>query len=46
MVELAERPKVIGAQVPRIRVVPEGEDHPRWAEVEEFVRKLGVDLDE
>lgn len=43
MVEIVER--VRGAQVARIRVVPEGVDHPRWSEVEDFVRQLGVDLD-
>lgn len=35
-----------GVQVPRVRVVPEGVDHPRWGEVEDFVSRLGVDLDE
>lgn len=45
MVELAERSAVMGAQVPRILVVPEGVDHPRWAEVVEFVEATGTALD-
>lgn len=45
MVEVLERPVVRGSQSPRIRVVPEGVDHPRWSEVEDFVRQLGVELD-
>ena len=36
---------VTGAQEPRIKVVPEGEDHPRWPEVVEFVQRLGYELD-
>jgi hypothetical protein len=35
----------VGSQVPRIRVVPDGVDHPLWSEVEDFVRRLGVVLD-
>lgn len=46
MVELVERPKALGAQIARIRVVPDGVPHPQWDEVEDFVRQLGVDLDE
>lgn len=34
-----------GAQEPRIKIVPEGEDHPRWDEVVEFVKRLGYELD-
>jgi len=37
---------VVGAQEPRIKVVPDGDEHPRWAEVEEFVGRLGYVLDE
>lgn len=37
---------VIGAQTPRIRLLPDGVDHPRWSEIEDFVRRLGVVLDE
>jgi len=35
----------IGIQEPRILVVPEGEDHPQWAEVTEFIKALGITLD-
>lgn len=45
MVAVAPVPNLRGAQVPRIRVVPEGVDHPRWSEVEDFVRNLNVELD-
>lgn len=38
-------PAVFGAQDARIVVVPEGEPHPQWQEVEEFVTALGVELD-
>ena len=34
-----------GAQEPRIKVIPEGEDHPLWDEVVEFVKRLGYELD-
>jgi hypothetical protein len=37
---------VTGCQVPRIRVVPEGDDHPLWDEVPEFVAATGTWLDE
>jgi hypothetical protein len=33
---------VTGCQVPRIRVVPEGDDHPLWDEVPEFVAATGT----
>lgn len=46
VVSLLERAGLTGAQVPRIRVVPDGVDHPKWPEVVEFVRRLGVVLDE
>lgn len=36
---------VEGSQNARIMVVPEGVDHPRWAEVVAFVKRLGVVLD-
>ncbi len=36
---------VIGEQTARVEVIPEGEEHPRWGEVEEFVERLGVTLD-
>lgn len=41
-----DRPVVRGAQSPRILVVPDGTDHPLWSEVEDFVGRLGVELDE
>jgi hypothetical protein len=34
-----------GSQTARIRIIPDGVDHPRWAEIEDFVRRLGVELD-
>lgn len=37
---------VRGSQVPRVRVVPDGVDHPRLSEVAKFVERMGVDLDE
>lgn len=37
---------MVGAQVPRIRVVPDGTDHPLWGEVADFTRRLDVGLDE
>jgi hypothetical protein len=36
---------VLGSQVPRIRVVPEGEDHPLWGEVVDLMRELAIVLD-
>lgn len=36
----------LGAQTPRILILPEGEEHPKWDEVLDFVDKLGVTLDE
>lgn len=35
-----------GSQAPRIVVAPDGVDHPLWAEVVDFVKALGVELDE
>jgi hypothetical protein len=37
--------EVLGSQTPRIEVVPEGEEHPRWQEVVEFIARLGIVLD-
>lgn len=34
-----------GAQQPRIRVVPDGDEHPRWAEVVELLERLDIHLD-
>ena len=36
---------MVGAQVPRIRVVPDGDDHPKWDRVVGMVARLGVVLD-
>lgn len=35
----------LGEQTSRIRLVPDGADHPRWQEVVEFIARLGVALD-
>ena len=51
MVAVAERKpkprsaKLVGSQKPRLAVVPKGTRHPRWPEVVEFVKALGVELD-
>ena len=37
--------KLIGAQKPRISVIPPGQRHPQWPEVVEFVERIGVTLD-
>lgn len=42
---VAAEPTLSGSQVPRICVVPEGGDHPRWSEVVDFVTELGIVLD-
>lgn len=36
---------ITGSQVARIRIIPEGVDHPRWSEVDDFVKRLGIELD-
>jgi hypothetical protein len=47
VVAVLERPPaVVGSQVPRIRVAPDGVDHPRWSEIEDFIGRLGAELDE
>lgn len=38
-------PELLGQQEPRIRVTPEGEDHPRWDEIEQFIARTGTVLD-
>ena len=45
VVATLDRPAVVGSQEPRVSCIPDGEDHPRWAEVVDFVRALGVVLD-
>lgn len=42
---VAPWPEFLGSQDPRIRIVPEGEDHPRWDEIKEFIARLGYVLD-
>lgn len=37
--------ELLGAQIPRIRVVPAGVDHPRWEEIRQFLRDAGIELD-
>lgn len=36
---------MIGAQVPRLRVVPDGDEHPLWGKVLELLERLGIHLD-
>lgn len=38
-------PEWFGSQDPRIKVLPEGEDHPRWEEIKAFVARTGTVLD-
>ncbi len=38
-------PRLVGARVPRICVIPDGDEHPRWNEVLELLDKLGISLD-
>lgn len=38
-------PDLLGAQTPRIEVIPDGDEHPRWNEIREFIARLGVVLD-
>ena len=46
MVATAHKRKLMGAQKPRIAVVPKGRRHPKWQEVVDFVDALGVTLDQ
>ncbi len=36
---------LIGSQEPRIELIPEGDEHPRWSEVVDFIKALGIVLD-
>jgi hypothetical protein len=45
VVAVLGEPTLLGSQEPRIVVVPEGDDHPKWQEVVEFIAALGVVLD-
>lgn len=42
---VAERPEVLGCQEPRICVIPDGDEHPRWKEIVEWLESLGISLD-
>jgi len=37
---------VTGAQQPRIALIPEGSEHPKWSEVVDFVAALDITLDD
>jgi hypothetical protein len=41
-----EAPVLKGAQRPRIEVIPDGDEHPRWQEILRFIGDLGIVLDE
>jgi hypothetical protein len=43
---VAERQIVLGSQVPRIELVPDGAEHPRWLEIRGFIEAMGVVLDD
>lgn len=45
MVAAPERIALRGSQEARIKVVPTGEDHPRWDEIVEFIEDTGTELD-
>lgn len=45
VVAVLEPSAVLGSQLPRICVVPEGDQHPQWSEVREFVAATGMALD-
>lgn len=36
---------LIGAREPRICVVPDGDEHPKWKQVLELLERLGIQLD-
>lgn len=36
---------VVGAQEPRVELIPEGDEHPRWGEIVAFIESLGITLD-
>lgn len=45
MVTTLDPPLLLGAQVPRIDVAPDGYDHPQWDEVVGLLAELGYELD-
>lgn len=38
-------PVALGSQTPRIELIPDGDEHPRWDEVVDFLKALGIALD-
>lgn len=44
-VAVAERPALLGCQVPRVEVIPDGDEHPKWPEVLETLDRVGIVLD-
>lgn len=38
-------PELLGAQTPRVEVIPDGGEHPRWDEISEYVEASGTELD-
>lgn len=45
VVALEQPPEILGSQEPRIEVIPDGDEHPRWDEIVDFISALGVVLD-
>lgn len=39
------KPKLLGSREPRICVIPDGDEHPKWKQVLELLEKLGFELD-
>src|SRR5262245_19925455 len=44
-VVVLEHPRLLGAQTARIELIPDGEEHPLWPEIVDFIAGLGVQLD-
>jgi hypothetical protein len=42
---VAVAPEILGVQSPRIELIPDGDEHPRWDEVVDFIADLGIVLD-
>lgn len=38
-------PELLGAQAPRVEVIPDGDEHPRWDEIQHFLLSVGIVLD-
>lgn len=45
MAAVLEETRLTGSQQPRIEVIPEGEEHPKWPEVLALLDRLGIRLD-